>query len=416
MSYNSITTIEGLSHHTRLNTLLLDHNLISSLQSIVTNLPLTSDTGTGTGTGVLTPTTPLTTLSLSSNTLSTLTDLIFLSKLESALTTLHLAFNPLYGFASSLQIDLRPFLIFLLPRLMEMDGQSIQEREWRISQRLFTAASLDLSGAAASSGGGGGGDGNYDPALIELLRPEHSDRLAQYLSVASPLASISPTAAASNHPRVEAAVTKRDEQKHQPMQQTAPLITPKTTHHQSLNTTAPVVGGGGGGTAGSDLDRLKQATERHKQQMRRDLEASRKKRESRSNGGGAAGLTTSSPPPQPLSVQHAPVPYGTPARQQPTQSKQPEEVDYELPQPNRPQSAASAPVIAPTPATVPAPAATAASGGPPVTAVVSVTDLLQTDEGYQKLKTTVRDMKRFLREFAQREKDREQAKTKTVQP
>ena len=115
LSNNALETVPSvLGTMTSLVSLDLSGNLLSNIQDIHKNLPCKT----------------LSRLNLSNNRLDCVSSLMEFQSLASftSLSSLNLAGNPLEDFVSSRNIDIRPFLLFLLPNLRVLDRLDVSDR------------------------------------------------------------------------------------------------------------------------------------------------------------------------------------------------------------------------------------------------------------------------------------------------
>ncbi len=115
LSNNALETVpSALGTMTTLVSLDLSGNLLSNVQDIHKNLPCKT----------------LSRLNLSNNRLDCVSSLLEFQSLASftSLSSLNLAGNPLEDFVSSRNIDIRPFLLFLLPNLRVLDRLDVSDR------------------------------------------------------------------------------------------------------------------------------------------------------------------------------------------------------------------------------------------------------------------------------------------------
>jgi hypothetical protein len=123
---NQIATIGDLRSLSRLRTLGLRGNTLCSIAALPHHLPA-----------------GLHSLDVANNELGNLHDLRYVSSLME-LRRLDLRANPLTSMSHMQNINYRPFVVFLLPRISLLDSTAITRQEWTASRSLF---SVSLSNA-----------------------------------------------------------------------------------------------------------------------------------------------------------------------------------------------------------------------------------------------------------------------------
>ena len=152
LANNNIKDLGSLTNNRYLRNLILDNNFISSLHYAPKTLPASLES-----------------LSLAGNCIEDLQSVTFLTKLT-GLRYLDLAQNPFVKSSFDMGFDLRPFVIFLLRKVVSLNGVSVRKHEQSLADTLFSSDQGDL-----------------DDELLHLLKPGNAHDLLAYLCASCPL-------------------------------------------------------------------------------------------------------------------------------------------------------------------------------------------------------------------------------------
>ena len=172
-SNNNIKLLDGLADCPQISSIIAADNMIAGLGDLcaLSKLRTLGLRGNAlTSVAVLPHHLPagLHSLDVANNELGNLSELRYVSSLMD-LRNLDVRANPLTSMAHMKNINYRPFIVFLLPRLALLDSSAITRDEWTASRCLFSSEPGVLS-----------------ESLMTLLQPVNEKQLRQYLTEKCP--------------------------------------------------------------------------------------------------------------------------------------------------------------------------------------------------------------------------------------